>query len=121
MVPALRELLSVGQIPEALVVVMVVQSVGGMLGPVLSGALADATGSYLPGIFLGSMLVAVGGVAGSIVMYWRFCLQKATDHPKVVENVAADAEATVEVPETDVESGGADAGFAEIQCGVTTV
>lgn len=73
LVPAMRELVSVSQVPDALVVIMVSQATSSLPGPVFAGWLADVTGSYRPGILTGAGSLLTSGVIVLVVVVrlWR--------------------------------------------------
>jgi len=83
LLPALRELVHVAQVPEALVVVQVVQSAFVPFAPVVSGALADATGSYLPGLLLGVGFIMIGSVLVTVAICRQRNLQADTASAQV--------------------------------------
>jgi len=61
-VPCCRELMGVERIPEAVVLIMVLQAGTTLMAPTLAGFLKDQAGSFVPGLLIGASGVAVGGI-----------------------------------------------------------
>lgn len=110
LVPAMREIVTVGQLPEALVVVMLSQTVSALPGPVFAGWLADVTGSYRPGILMGAGSIFAAGIT-SIVVVARLRLLKKRESQKTIsrsvgseESKQEDAQTVVAIQNPEVEA-----------------
>jgi len=68
LVPALRQLVGAARIPEALVLVMALQTLTALPSPALAGLLADVTGSYFLSLLFGACSVLFGSLCIGIII-----------------------------------------------------